>query len=652
MRLRATGGRIASECQAKRPDQALENHSDGLECREPHSGFRAIQKIGTIQASSGIIRGIAAKMLNVREMKVTEAVSESRPLNTRIRVIGWSVVIVLGFVRAWASGHSMNPDGVSYLDVADKYLQRDWAWAVNAYWSPLYSWVNAAVFSVLRPSPYWEYTVVHLVNFVVYLLAFASFEFLLVQVIKYQRQTKRFLTDEDSSLPAWAWQSIGYLLFVWCTLVLINLAIVTPDMIVAASVFLLMGLLCRIRLNGARWFDFVLFGLVLGVAYLAKAAMFPLAFAFLTVCFFSVGNVRRAVPRVLISFAVFLIVSSPFLLALHWAKGRWTFGDSGPLNYAWRVNRTGAYVHWQGDRLGTGTPRHTTRKIWDNPAVFEFKQPIPATYPPWYDASYWNEGFRVYFDPKGQLTVLVKSFWAYYLVFVYDTMGMAILVSFLVLQLYRDRNALRWITSIKQWHILVPALAALGLYSLIYVETRFIGAFVISIWLALFSGIRLTNRDTGRRLISSVVIALVAIGSLVIGVKSLKPAYTTLNSVIKGESARPNQYWQIADGLKHMGIGPGDQVGFIGYGLGSGYWARLAKVQIIAEITSEKTVDGFWQNDVDIFWHSDDEIKRGVIDAFAKTGAKAIVAQAWSAGASYAGWQRIGNTDYFVYFLR
>jgi hypothetical protein len=148
-----------------------------------------------------------------------------------------------------------------------------------------------------------------------------------------------------------------------------------------------------------------------------------------------------------------------------------------------------------------------------------------------------------------------------------------------------------------------------------------------------------------------VVIALVAIGSLVIGAKSLTPAYTTLNSVIKGESARPNPYWQIADGLKHMGIGPGDQVGFIGYGKGSGYWARLAKVQIIAEITTEWPV--VVEDDVTRFWHSDDEIKRGVIDAFAKTGAKAIVAEEWwSLGISYAGWQRIGDTNHFVYFLR
>ena len=587
-------------------------------------------------------------MLSVREMKVTEAVTATRPLNARIRVIGWSVVIMLGFVHAWAHRHAMNPDGVSYLDVADKYIQRDWTWAVNAYWSPLYSWVIGAAFSVLRPSPYWEYTVVHLVNFVIYLLAFACFEFLLVQVIKYQGQGTHGVTDEDSSLPAWAWQSIGYLLFLWCTIVLITLAIVTPDMIIAASVFLLMGLLCRIRLR-PRWTDFVLFGFVLGVAYLAKAVMFPLAFAFLTVCFFSVGNIRRAVPRVLISFAVFLIVSSPFLLALHRAKGRWTFGDSGPLAYAWLINRTDAYIHWQGDRPGTGTPVHPTRKIWDNPPVFEFKEPIPVTYPPWYDASYWNEGLVGHFDAKGQLTVLVQSFLGYYLVFVYDTIGMAILISFLVLQLYRDRNVLRWITDIKQWHILVPALAALALYSLIHVETRYIGAFVISIWLGLFSGVRLANGDSGRRLISSIVIALVSLGLLVIGVKSLKPAYATLNSVIKGENARPNQYWQIADGLKHMGIGPGDQVGFIGYGFGSGYWARLAKVQVIAEITSGSAEAP--REDVDRFWHGDDEIKRGVINAFAKTGAKAIVAE-MPQGASYPGWHRIGDTDHFVYFLR
>jgi 4-amino-4-deoxy-L-arabinose transferase-like glycosyltransferase len=588
-------------------------------------------------------------MTKTRGMAATQLDERITLLNKHLRAAGWLVVTVLGFVQACANRHVMGPDGVSYLDVADKYLQRDWTWAVNAYWSPLYSWLIGAAFAVLRPSPYWQYTVVHLVNFVVYLLAFASFDFLLVQLIKSQRQVKGDLTDEESTLPAWAWQAIGYLLFLWCTIVLITLAIVTPDMIVAACVFLLMGLLCRIRLHGLRWLNFALFGLVLGIAYLAKAVMFPLAFAFLIVCFFSVGNVRRAIPRVLLSFGLFLVVSSPFLLALHHAKGRWTFGDSGRLAYAWLIDGTDAYIHWQGDRPNTGVPAHPTRKIWNDPPVFEFREPIKATYPPWYDASYWNEGLVGYFDARGQVAVFVQSGLMYYLVFVYDTVGMAILMSFLVLQVYLDRRVWTWITRIRQWHILVPSVAALALYSLIHVETRYIGAFVITIWLGLFSGVRLPNDTTARRLTSSVVIPLVVVGLLVIGVKCLKPAYATLNTLIRGENARPNEHWQIADGLRQMGIGPGDQLGFIGYGFGSGYWARLAKVQIIAEIASGSAEAP--RKDVDRFWHSNEEIKRGVIDAFAKTGAKAIVAK-MPQGASYPGWQRIGNTDHFVYFLR
>ena len=62
MRSRATDGRSASECQGKRPDQALKHHSDALECWEPstlsHLGFQPVQKTPTIHASSGFIWGI------------------------------------------------------------------------------------------------------------------------------------------------------------------------------------------------------------------------------------------------------------------------------------------------------------------------------------------------------------------------------------------------------------------------------------------------------------------------------------------------------------------------------------------------------------------------------------------------------------------
>jgi hypothetical protein len=62
MRLRATDGMSASECQGKRPDQAVKHRPDGRECREPstlsHLGFQPGQRTPAIHVSSGFIWGI------------------------------------------------------------------------------------------------------------------------------------------------------------------------------------------------------------------------------------------------------------------------------------------------------------------------------------------------------------------------------------------------------------------------------------------------------------------------------------------------------------------------------------------------------------------------------------------------------------------
>lgn len=568
-------------------------------------------------------------------------------LNRRLRRIAWVLVVVLGLVQAWASRNFMNPDGVSYLDVADKYLQHDWTWAVNAYWSPLYSWLLGAALFVLRPSSYWEYPVVHLVNFLIYLVCFVCFEFLLGQIIRYQTGP----SDEGSGekfLPAWAWQAIGYLLFLWCTLVLITIEVVTPDMLVAASVFLLSGLLIRLRLQPEKWLTVVAFGITLAVAYLAKAVMFPMAFVFLIVALFSFGNIRKAMPRVVLAGVLFLIVSAPFLFALRQAKGRWTFGESGRLAYAWLIDGTEAYIHWRGLPPGTGTPVHPTTRIFENPSAYEFKEPIKSTYPPWYDASYWNEGLVGRFNPRGQIVVLSQCLLAYYAVFINNPVGMALLVTFLVLQFYAKTPLWQWITRIRFWQLLFPAIVALSMYALIHVETRYIGAFIVLVWLALFSSVRFRDDEGSTRLKYAAVIALVVAGMTVVLAKQMVPAVSSLPDVVRQEGS---QYWQVADGLSQMGVKPGDQVAFIGSGFGSGsFWGRLAKVQIIAEITAGS--DMAVRDDVEEFWHSSNDVKRQVIDAFSKTGAKCIVADKIPPGVDYPGWKKIGNTEHYVYFLQ
>jgi len=224
------------------------------------------------------------------------------PESTRIgqwtAVLFCSVAILLGAYQAWDTRHAMNADGISYLDMGDAYLRGDWDMAVNAYWSPLYSWLLGSAMLVFRPSAYWEFPLVHLVNFFIYLCTLACFHFFMMQLIHYQKYRLTIPSESGyEGYPEWVLMAFGYSLFIWSSLSLITVSIVTPDMCVAAFVFLASGILLRIRTGSTRWLTFIILGVVLGFSYLAKAIMFPMSFIFLLISLFLVGDFRKALPE-------------------------------------------------------------------------------------------------------------------------------------------------------------------------------------------------------------------------------------------------------------------------------------------------------------------------------------------------------------------
>ena len=189
---------------------------------------------------------------------------------------------------------------------------------------------------------------------------------------------------------------------------LIDVGWVTPDLLTAAIVFVMAGYLVDLRVHHSYW-KFAVFGVLTGLAYLGKGIMFPLGFGFLAILLFSGKLSKRRIYGVLLSFGLFLLVCAPFIFALSKAKGRLTFGDTGKLAYAALVSPGTPQIHWQGQPAGSGTPRHPTRKLLDDPPVFEFGEPVVGTYPPWDDPSYWNEGVQPHVRLTAQLRVLVES---------------------------------------------------------------------------------------------------------------------------------------------------------------------------------------------------------------------------------------------------
>src|SRR5439155_6084826 len=128
----------------------------------------------------------------------------------------WAVAALFGLSQAWAWRFYIEPDGVSYIEIAHAYLQRDFAHAVNAYWSPLYSWLIALVLSVGRVGEYSEATAVHLLNFLVYLLSLAAFTFFFRELTSLLRASAGGTSSSGMgasgmvSRTPWAWNLFGY----------------------------------------------------------------------------------------------------------------------------------------------------------------------------------------------------------------------------------------------------------------------------------------------------------------------------------------------------------------------------------------------------------------------------------------------------------
>ena len=141
----------------------------------------------------------------------------------------WAVALVLGLIQVWANRFYMGNDGVPYLDMANAYLRGDWHTALNGFFNPLYAWLIGLDFLIFRPSPYWEYPMVELLNFGIYAATVASFEYFLRGWLAWRR-------EDDVAVRV-----IGYGLFLWSSLILIGVWTVNADMLVAASLLLRSG---------------------------------------------------------------------------------------------------------------------------------------------------------------------------------------------------------------------------------------------------------------------------------------------------------------------------------------------------------------------------------------------------------------------------
>ena len=136
-----------------------------------------------------------------RAMNTSDIQPAMKASLSRLKLGFRTLILVLGFLQAWAGRFYIEHDGVNYLDVAEAYARRDWLHAINGYWSPLYSWLLAIIEIIFRPAPYWESTYLHLLNFFLFVLALIAFEFFLSRLLALVNSLFPELNDESVHVP-------------------------------------------------------------------------------------------------------------------------------------------------------------------------------------------------------------------------------------------------------------------------------------------------------------------------------------------------------------------------------------------------------------------------------------------------------------------
>lgn len=521
----------------------------------------------------------------------------------------WGVCLFCAGLLAWASRYSMNPDGLSYLDLASSGLRP--SALLNGYWSPGYPAVIAIGLLLTGANANSEFPSVHFINFLLFVFALWSF------TLFFRYWSRAASAGAPRSRRALL-TSFGFGTFLWVTLQFIGLDPATPDMAVAGFVFLAAATGWRLSLPGARSMHYAALGLVLGVAYYFKAVMFPLGLVYLAILFVRPHSITTGRRGILISGSVFVIIATPLVTALSIRSNRLTFGESGRLNYAWSVNG----LQWNN---GSGSPEehesYTTSKnpapkLLERPIVLDLTSLRRGTYPLWFDPSYWYRGVIIRFHWKKQLAALRYNLPVYMDLIRWTPSFIAGVAVFFFWAFHEKVHiGISWTFALDaMWSV-----AAFSLYALVRTEPRYVGAFLTLFYLSLYGPFLFRTFLPSTAICSTVLVtALVpfALHVTEVGIQAAKDVILQ----------RPPEYQTEALWLRGLGLQPGDGLAVIGYAHDC-YYARCARLRVIAQIP-----------DAHEFWNLTDAQQKPVRERLASLGVKALVARNAPDGSAKDGW--------------
>lgn len=571
-------------------------------------------------------------------------------------LLGYLLLLIpLSWLAMRYDRYAIDGDAMSYMDIADLLHAHRWSGAINGYWHPLYPallWMGQTMF---HPSRGTELKAYYAVNFGILVLQVAA---MLLFVRALARLRERISTPDDMLLSPFALQLLGISLLVIAVMRELSLGKVRTDSLLQALILLGFAMLMQ-TLAATKTSHRLLFaaamGLSLGLAYLTKSFAFLLTLlcVIVLVAFAALVQKRKwvqAVAPAAVALVVFAVMAGPYIAALSLQKHRFDFGDSGTLNYAWYVSET-EKMHlepWMADSFGSADVHllHPERRLLERPGIYSYKALPYGTYPPWFDATYFNDRITPRFD----LHRLFKR----------DLRNVVLIARYLLnhpeplilLVLLLSAGATLNPKARFGWPVAGLGVAMWAIYATVNIEERYVTVAYFAILLPLFAALQVKPKPAlpsshVHRVASAMVVAmaLLALGELL-----RQDLANRRDEAVSG----PVPAWRslgvfgAAKGLADMGVKPDDEIACIGTMacLYDPYWARLAGVRILTEIydpVPEHLVD-----------HLNAMPNRErAYSVVRQEGARVLVGvfdpgEMNPAHPAAAGWVRLGETNYYA----
>jgi hypothetical protein len=173
----------------------------------------------------------------------------------------------------------------------------------------------------------------------------------------------------------------------------------------------------------------------------------------------------------------------------------------------------------------------------------------------------------------------------------------------------------------------------------VLVEARYVAPFVVLFILGLLMLAQLPKTTWHLSLIGNVCLVLVTTLALQIGWILVEPVTTVASQLRHGTLLEADEQAQVAAALRAAGVQPGDPVATGDRGFNA-YWARLARVRIVAEVSGLNSGD---------LLAADAVARQTTQQALLAQEARVVVAHGWPELTGDPHWQRAGSTSYFFY---